>query len=81
MHFGMEKSSLNGSKFKELRWFTGLCTGWLQTILVLNLKGEKSHITLGTLRINSMFHCRAQTITKIVSAIVAPFSGTVSPVT
>ena len=31
--------------FKELRWFTGLCTGWLQTILVLNLKGEKSHIT------------------------------------
>jgi len=33
------------SKFKELRWFTDLCTGWLQTTSVLNLKGEKSHMT------------------------------------
>ena len=54
-----------------------ICTRWLQTILAINLRGEKSHITKGTLRINSMFHCRAQTITKIASAIVAPFFGTV----
>jgi len=32
-------------QFKELRWFTGLCMGWLQTISVLNLKGEKLHMT------------------------------------
>ena len=68
-----------GHLFKLLRWknpacqqkiqrgrlFTGLCMGSPQTILVLNLKGVKSHITLRTLRINSKFHFRAQTITKI----------------
>ena len=48
------------------------------------LAPEKPHITERTLRINSMFHYSAQTITKIVLyvAIVAPFIfGTVCLVT
>ena len=40
-------------------------------------RGEKSYITYGTLRINSMCHCRAQTIIKVALAIVVPFFGTV----
>lgn len=67
--------NLASSKFKELRWFTlhGLAPGYFSS----NARGEKSHITYGTLRINSMCHCRAQTIIKVALAIVVPFFGTV----
>ena len=43
--------------------------------------GEKPLLILGTLLINQMFHCHAQTIIKIVLALVAPLFGTVFPVT
>lgn len=57
-------------QIQKARWFTSLCTGWRE--IVCNLMA---------LRIKSLFRYRAQTITKIPSAIVAPFSGTVFLVT
>ena len=63
------------SKIVNSRWFTGLCTGWLQTIYFLNMKKEKALTTLGTPRTNSMFHYRALTITKIALPIAAQSSN------
>jgi len=84
-----------GHLFKLLGWKNLACQQQIQRTTMVyrslhglapnylssKFEGEKLHMTYGTLRINSMFHYRAQTITKIALAIVAPFSGTVYLVT
>ena len=42
------------SKCNELRWFTSLCTGWLQNISVLSCKFKRRETTFNLLR-----HCLA----------------------
>ena len=78
-----------GHLFKLLGWINLACQQQIQRATMvyrslhglapnyLSSKSERREVAynLGNLKINSMFHYRAQTITKTASAIVAPFSG------
>ena len=81
-----------GHLFKLLGWKNLACQQQIQRATMvyrslhglapnyLSAKFERREVAYN-LKINSMFHYRAHTITKTPSAIVAPFSGTVFPVT